>query len=183
MDERHKLWKSWDTALKDQVWSATSTPMRCEIREWMAEEAEGAFSQGCTPQSRPKARATLRRRQEKPSNPATPPLFIPRNIDEICHDWHVGARIGEAANPGPQSPQTRQNPNQARATQNAGELAKGTQPPAPPVPGDMKRRKPGMSAEAQQASTDSWPLRKQHHSAPNQKQRSGPVAPSSRPTG
>ena len=159
MEERQKLWSSWDPALRDQVWSTTSTPMRCEIRSWMAEES-GAFSQGCTPR-RPKAKAPLRRKGEQPSSPATQSSFHPVVNEEDSHDWHEGARIGEATNPGPApgctqsttttttSPKT----NPARATQNA------------TSPRGHERRKPGKDDGARQASSSGWPHRNQHHSA------------------
>ena len=169
MAERHKLWLTWEKPLQDQVWSATTTAMRSEIKEWMA-EAEGAFSQGSTSSRRPKARGG--KKPQSPSTPEAQPPFLFENKEKQSHDWQEGARMGEATHPGPRpgrnrsskappNPKTRPQPQ----NQNARESAKGYNP-GPTRPRGQERREPGQVEEAQQAPPHGWAHRNQQTHAP-----------------
>ena len=170
--ERRNFWLTCDKPLQDQVWSATTTAMRSEIKEWMA-EAECAFSQGSTNSGRPKPRGT--KKKQRPSTPNAQPPFPFENVEKQSHDWQEGARIGEAANPGPKPGQNQgtakptPNPphNPSPQTSNARELARGYQYPGPTGPRRPEKREPGHPEEAQQAPRESRPYRKRQNKAQN----------------
>ena len=116
------IWDSWDEGLQHQVFVSSGPERREVIRQWKAERAAWQASAGS------------------------------QAAERQSHDWHEGARIGEADNPGPQRRSTQPPPsNQPHSGNHAprvrsldfqaeGGQRGGRAPPTPPTAGELAKR-------------------------------------------
>jgi len=123
---RRELWESWEPSLRDQVWAATTTAGRQEMRQWqkaaqttveeyaqakpgptLAGRRKSTGIRGTPPYEEPLPKSTLSKpepnEQQLPALPsqAAQPLPSSNSPETESHDWMEGARIGEASNLGP----------------------------------------------------------------------------------
>ena len=174
--DRRKLAETWDAALWDQVFCATTTQRRTEMRRW---EREKARASAHTPNRPPVPRETPDQHDPTAHNPNST-MPSPTRAEATSHDWKEGARMGEATNPGPppggphhSSPhQQSKNPrNQAHPNQHDHRRRR------------PKRREPGSPWWARQAHQGSGPHRKPQQPVTNNNSNSARRADRSTRTG
>jgi hypothetical protein len=86
-EARRRLWQTWDSDLRDQVYASAAAARRTEMRRWEeAEEAQPQERHPGPPQGPDKGETS------QASRAASEPT---------SHNWKEGERIGEAKNPGP----------------------------------------------------------------------------------